>query len=359
VWQVAAGPLWHVEAEGIPPIDELREGQRAREWRPWPGERLSLAISRPAGSDGATLTLDRSQLVVAPGRRASDATLTLTLRSSQGGQHAITLPAGATLTSLKVNGEPQPLRQEGERVPLTLTPGAREVELSFREPRGAALLFRGSALDLGAVSVNAHSEIQVPEKRWVLFVGGPRLGPSVLFWSALAVVAGLAWLLGKLPLTPLRAKHWLLLGAGLTQAPFVASAPVVACLLALGLRGRAAERVSRLGRWTFRILQVGLVLLTLVAAGALVYAIQHGLLGTPEMRIAGNGSDSSTLRWYLDRSAAQLPRPWLISLSIWWYKAAMLAWSLWLSLSLVEWSRWGFAQWSAGGMLRAKLPPGP
>jgi hypothetical protein len=356
-WEVAAGPLWHVEAEGIPPVDELREGQRAREWRPWPGEKLALAIERPAGSDGATLTLDRSQLALAPGLRATDANLTLALRSSQGGQHAITLPEGAQLTSLVVNGIPQPLRQEGARVPLTLTPGAREVQLGWREPRGASVLYRSSAVDLGAPSVNAHVEIAVPENRWVLFAGGPRLGPSVMFWSTLAIVAALAWGLGQLTFTPLRAQHWLLLGVGLTQAPYAASVPVVACLLLLGVRGRAAARVATLGVWRFRLLQLALVLLTLAAAAALVYAIQHGLLGTPEMRIAGNGSDSFALRWYADRSAAQLPVPWVASLSIWWYRAAMLAWSLWLALALVGWARWAFVQWSAGGMFRPEPQP--
>ncbi len=355
-WQIAAGPLWHVEAEGLPPVDELREGERAREWRPWPGEKLTLAIERPAGHGGATLTVDRSQLALAPGLRATDATLTLALRSSQGGQHAVALPEGAKLTALLVNGEPQPLRQEGRRVPLTLAPGAREIAIGWREPRGVSALFRSSALDLGIASVNAHVEISVPEKRWVLFAGGPRLGPSVMFWSTLAIVAGIALLLGRLGFTPLRAHHWLLLGVGLTQAPLIASATVVAWLLLLGLRGREVERYRALPAFAFTIGQGALALLTLFAAIALVYAIQHGLLGAPEMRIAGNGSDSFGLRWYVDRSAAQLPVPWVISLSIWWYRAAMLAWSMWLALALVQWARWGFAQWSAGGMLRPEPP---
>lgn len=352
VWEITAGPLWHVEATGIPPIDAIVEGSRARTYRPWPGEKLSLAVERPAGHSGATLTLDRSQLRLSPGLRASDAQLTLSLRSSRGGQHAVTLPEGAQLTSLAVNGEAQPLRQEGRRVPLALTPGAREVALGWREPRGVSVLERGSAVDLGADSVNAHLEIDVPQKRWVLFTGGPRLGPSVMFWSALAVVAGLAWLLGRLRWTPLRTRHWLLLGVGLTQAPFAAGAAVVGCLLLLGWRGRNAERLGALRPLLFSALQVALVLVTLVAAGALVFAIQQGLLGTPEMRIAGNGSTSTALRWYLDRSGALLPQPWVLSLSIWWYRAAMLAWSLWLALALVGWARWGFAQWSAGGAFR-------
>jgi hypothetical protein len=350
-WVVAAGPLWHVEAEGIPPVDELREGQRARAWRPWPGEKLALAIERPAGVSAATLTIDRSQLALAPGLRATDARLTLSLRSSQGGQHILTLPEAAQLTSLAVDGVPQPLRQEGRRITLTITPGAHEVALSWREERGMTALFPGSTLDLGASSVNAHVEVAVPQNRWVLFAGGPRLGPSVMFWSALAIVAGVAFLLGRVRFTPLRARDWLLLGAGLTQAPLAASLCVAAWFLAIGSRGAYAERFrAGLPSWAFTISQLLLVVFTLVAAGVLVYAIQHGLLGTPEMRIAGNGSDSFALRWYQDRSAAQLPTPWVLSLSMGWYRAAMLAWSMWLALALIRWARWAFAQWSAGGM---------
>jgi hypothetical protein len=99
-------------------------------------------------------------------------------------------------------------------------------------------------------------------------------------------------------------------------------------------------------------MQLLLAALTLAALAALVYAIQVGLLGAPQMQIAGNGSSAEVLRWYQDRSAAELPRPWVFSLSVWFYRLAMLAWSLWLAQSLLRWLRWGFAQWSAGGIWR-------
>jgi hypothetical protein len=91
------------------------------------------------------------------------------------------------------------------------------------------------------------------------------------------------------------------------------------------------------------------VALTLGALVALVLAIEAGLLGTPEMQIAGNGSDASVLRWYQDRAGAVLPRPWALSVSLWIYRGAMLAWSLWVAQALLGWLRWGFRQWSSGG----------
>src|SRR5262249_34979920 len=144
---------------------------------------------------------DRSVLTLVPGLRATDVALALSFRSSQGGQHFVTLPEGAELTKLSLDDREQPLRQEGVRVPIPLAPGAHAAALEWREPRGIRAWFRGSAVDLGAPSVNAHVELHVPDGRWVLFAGGPRLGPSVLFWSMLLIVAGLAVALGRVPWT--------------------------------------------------------------------------------------------------------------------------------------------------------------
>ncbi len=149
-----------------------------------------------------------------------------------------------------------------------------------------------------------------------------------------------------------------MLGLGLTQAPFVAGGVVVAWFLGLGLRGRLSQRLRGARPMLFRAVQIALALLTLAAAFALIHAIANGLLGTPDMRIAGNGSTGNLLRWYVDRSPASLPMPFTFSLSIWWYRGVMLGWSMWLALALVEWGRWGFASWSAGGMFRPDPVPG-
>jgi hypothetical protein len=150
-------------------------------------------------------------------------------------------------------------------------------------------------------------------------------------------------------LTPLRFHHWLLLGLGLTQVPVSAAAVVVAWLLALGARREAGRRIP--GRW-FDVAQVALVLLTLAAVAALLVSIQVGLLGLPEMQIAGNGSTSHTLRWYQDRADATLPRASVISLPLLAYRIAMLAWALWLAQALLRWLRWGWDCFTSGELWR-------
>jgi hypothetical protein len=350
-WILDASPIWHIETEGIPVIHQEATGVRLREWRPWPGERVSVHATRPEGVEGPTLTFDGSRLEIAPGLRATDASLELKLRSSLGGQHAIALPEGAVLEQVTIDGAEQPIRQEGREVTLPLAPGTRTLSLRWREARGIATRFVSPEVDLRAPSVNADAVLSLPADRWVLWTSGPRLGPSVLFWPLLALLAAVAAGLGRLRSTPLRAQHWLLLGLGLSQVPFQAGAIVAGWLLALGWRGEHGAALR--GRW-FDGMQLALALWTLAALCVLVYSIQQGLLGLPEMQVAGNGSFASQLRWYQDRAGATLPRPAVISIPLLAYRAAMLAWALWLATALLGWLRWGWAQFSRGELWRGR-----
>jgi hypothetical protein len=349
VWRVAVGPVWHVEAEGPPPIHpEQTPEVRVREWRPWPGETLTLHATRPAAVPGQTLTIDRSVLSLKPGLRSSDATLDLAVRASRGGEHTLALPAGATLLQVTINKESQPIRQNGAAVTLPLVPGRQEIRLEWREPRGLGASFTVAGAGLGVPSINASTLVEIPADRWILLVGGPRLGPAVLFWSLLVIALMASLLLGALPLTPLRWPHWFGLAIGLTQVPVPASILIVGWLLALGARRRYA---ASSGVW-FNLRQIALAAWTLAALAALFWVVQQGLLGAPEMQISGNGSTPGLLNWYVDRTEGALPRPWVVSVPIVVYRLAMLAWALWLAAALVRWLRWGWDSLNEGGLWR-------
>ena len=75
-------------------------------------------------------------------------------------------------------------------------------------------------------------------------------------------------------------------------------------------------------------------------------AIERGLLGIPDMQIAGNHSTRFQLNWNMDRIESIMPTPWVLSLPQWIYHLLMLAWSLWLAFSLVSWLRWGWGCFS-------------
>jgi hypothetical protein len=293
-------------------------------------------------------------LEVRPGLRASDGTLSLTLRSSRGGQHVITLPENAQLQSVTINGQTQPIRQEERKVSIPVVPGSQEVALTWRQARGISFSYTGPEVDLGAPSVNVETQFVVGADRWTLFTWGPRMGPAVLFWSFLLVLLIVATALSRVQLTPLRLHHWVLLGLGLTQVPVVAAALVVGWLLLLGWR--KARR--REGVLAFNAIQLLLVFATLVAMVTLFVSIREGLLGSPDMQIEGNGSSATLLRWFQDRCASVLPRPVLISVPILAYRLAMLAWALWLAFSLISWLRWAWGCFTETGAWR-RAPPAP
>ncbi len=62
-WQVDISPILHLEYSGIPVVMQQQESRWFPQWHPWPGEELQLQISRPAGVQGQTLTIQKSHLV--------------------------------------------------------------------------------------------------------------------------------------------------------------------------------------------------------------------------------------------------------------------------------------------------------
>ncbi len=339
-WHLDLGHLWHLEFDGIPPVHHLGRSERwLPTWRPLPGETLVLEMTRPAGVPGSTLTIDRVDYRVQPGRRGADVELILALRSSQGGNHRLRLPPGAQPIRLSADGQTLPLPSSETRIELPLIPGSQRIELAWREPGPLRLGFTPSVPDLGSTAVNLNLTLSLPDDRWVLFAVGPGMGPAVLFWAVLLVLAGLAVALARSRLTPLRTHDWFLLGVGLSLAQIWVVLLVTGWLFALGLRRRLNEHTRA---WRFNLVQIGLVLLTLAALAALIGAVQQGLLGRPEMQIMGNGSSGTLLNWYQDRGGPRLPEVWVLSVPMWVYRALMLAWALWLSFRLLDWLRWGW-----------------
>lgn len=354
VWQADVSPVWHLENAGIPLVRQQdAESNRLPEWRPWPGESAGLNLTRPKGAAGPTLTVESSQLRLSPGLRATDASLNMNLRSSQGGQHPVKIPKGAALQSVAIDGTLQPIRQQGQSVILPVHPGAQTLALAWRQEAGIFPFFQAPGVDLGIPSVNSAVTVELGQDRWVLLTGGPRLGPAVLFWGVVAVLALLAFGLGRLDWTPLQARHWFLLLLGLSQVELAAAACVVGWLFALAWRSRHGPELNDS---RFNVTQLGMALLTPLALLCLFYAVEHGLLGLPDMQVAGNGSTAWSLNWYQDRTGGSLPQPWLLSAPLWSYRLIMLLWALWLAYSLLGWLRWGFACCTAGGLWRPRKP---
>ncbi|HAB15996.1 MAG TPA: hypothetical protein PLX89_25750, partial [Verrucomicrobiota bacterium] len=358
-WQLVASPVWNVALTGLAPVFEPGNPDLVPVWQLWPGETVTLAITRPEALAGATVTVSRGSQEIGLGKRQRVSKLDLSLRCSLGEDFLVELPANAEVTSLTHSGKAIPVRKDGQKLIIPVRPGEQTISVGWKVD--TALGFRAVAAEvrLPVESANIQTVITVPDDRWVLWAAGPRRGPAVRFWGILVCSLLAAVALGRVPHSPLRMLEWMLLAIGLTQVPLLAALVVVGWLFFLAWRGLPS--FQRLGNPGYNGLQGLLIFLTAVALGILLFAVGEGLLGDPEMFIIGNGSSRTVLRWFQDRSGPLLPQPSCVSISIWWYRFLMLVWALWLAASLIRWLRLGWHNFSTGGFFRSqtKTKPAP
>lgn len=360
-WRLLASSVWNVTFAGLNPTFEDLDGQLVPLWQPWPGESATLTVSRPQAVPGAAVTIDSATHTLNPGRRQRTASLNLSLRTSLGEDFPIRLPAGAEIVTLTHDDQSIPVRKDGDAVVVPLRPGAQRVSVEWRLPSDEGKWTVADAITLPVEAANVSTIIQPPGDRWPLFSQGPQRGPAFRFWGVLAFVLIVATVLSRVPASPLPLVSWLLLSIGLTQVPIALSLIVVGWLFLMHWRG--SPGYQRLSATAYNLLQVMLIGLTVIVIGIFIGVASAGLLGNPEMYISGNGSSSTHLNWYADRSPAELPRPGYWSLSIWWYRFAMLLWALWLAAALVKWLRTAWRNSSNGGHFRQPprkaSPPSP
>lgn len=355
-WQLMSSPLWHVEMRGLPQIHQTSSSNSVPTFRPWAKEKLVLRISRPKGIGGQSLTIDRSILTITPGNRISEVLLTLSMRSSRGGEQQIRLPYGAKVYELKLGSKSQPVRQEKDRLSLQLSPGETEVAIKWRQNKGIGFYYKTPKILLNSRSVNATVKIKVQRNRWLLLTGGADVGPVVLYWSLLAFIIVIAFLLPRLVSTPLNVIHWFLLCIGLSQVSIWTTPFVIGWLAFMRWRDVSTNWG---GVVLFNLRQVVIGLALIPALIVIIIAIQKGLLGYPNMEVVGNQSWSRSLSFFNDRLSDALPQPWVISLPLWVYRVFMLLWALWLAWMFVGWSKWSWNAFRNGGLWKKSPPKAP
>ena len=350
VWELRCGPIYRCQHTGLPPITHFQGGVWQPQFRPWPGEKLELTFDRPAAAEGSVLTIDSLTLETHPGLRRSQSQLTATVRSSSGGVHAWTLPEGAELQSVTIDGSSHSLQMQDRTLRTTLRPGVQHIEITFQQDGGLQAWFQTPQVGLGAPVVNARVHVNVPDDRWLLWTRGPSWGAVVLFWPYLLLALLIAALLSGAPGSPLRVTDWLLLSLGFVTLPVWVAVPVVAWFFALQHRSQTPD----LPRRAFNTRQILLAGLTILALGCFYAAVHTGLLVRPDMQVSGAGSYGSSLQWYIDRGSNELPQAAVLSVSIWFWRVLMLAWSLWLAFRLVGWVRWAWSAFSADGRWKSQ-----
>ncbi len=348
-WDVIVSPTWHAEFSGTPailPNDAADGGVWINQFLPRPGEALDLVVVRPTASAGDTVAVDSANLTTRFGQRIAQSTLAFSYRSSRGGRHDLKLPQDAQVKRVVADQQTLPLRPTDGVLPLTLSPGQHSITVEFSRDDGVGIVSRPPAVDLGVAGTNVSTMLSVPQDRWILFAWGRGVGPAILYWGELALFVVIALALGRLRRTPLRTRDWLLLGLGLSTFSWWVLIVFGTWLFLLDRRHDL--RFEK--RWQFNAAQILLGVLSVAALGVLVSAIPYGLLGAPDMGVHGD------LHWFMDRTASELPQPFVISVSIWFYKLAMLLWALWLSFALLRWLPWAWRQYASEGLWRGVGP---
>jgi hypothetical protein len=350
-WLIDASGRWHLTHTGLVPIQADSAASSQLVFMPLPGEQLQLKLDRPKALDGQTMTLDSVSMQVAPAERNTETTLSMVLRSSRGIEHAISLPAGAILQGVKINGQSQTLRANGNQLILPLIPGRQEIEIRWRQAAGIATHYHYAGPDLHLPASNYKVQLKLPEGRWLLWAGGPGTGPALLFWGKLLLLMLLGYALARYQRAGLCIRDGILLAVGLSQVSWDL-ALVIAAWFVLVPRPVALQGRRR------TLAAVGMGLLSLAMLGALLITVASGLLSAPEIEVRGNGSNFQNLNWYLDRSGSLLPGAWAISLPLMAFRACMLAWALWLAWALLGWLKWGWQCLTAqGGLWQKKAEP--
>ena len=275
----------------------------------------------------------------------------LNYRSTRGAQHTIRLPENAEVTEVSIDGRVEPLRADAGELTVPILPGEHIIQISWRSDSDIGASIRTPPIDIGAPASNINLKLSMPGNRWLLGTSGPALGPAVLYWSELAVLVLLAVILGRIGWTPLKTRHWLLLGLGFSTFNWPVLAVVAVWLIGVGARDKwRSDSVW----WRYNLQQTGVIAATVIALISLIIALPLGLLGTPDMHVIGNGSYGNNLSWFADRSESVLPTVAAFSAPMWIYKTLLLAWSLWLSFALLRWLPWVWKCFARDGFFRSR-----
>jgi hypothetical protein len=354
-WQIVISPSWHLGLEGLPMIMEQQNALDyfSYSFYPYPGESLNLAITRPSAVKGEALAIDSVNLNIDQGTRTSKLELGFNYRSTRGGEHVIDLPVNYQLKEVKTDGRLINLQPESGQLAIPISPGTHNIQITMRSNIEDLWVFSPPIINLNAPSSNITTKVNVSNQRWILWAKGPLLGPAILYWGELLAFFFIALLVACVKFSPLSTVQWLILGLGLSLNNWG-----VLVLIALWFSSITASqyRPKEIQRSLFNLSQLFLYAFSAVAIISLIAVVPISLLSSPSMGIEGYQSYGNTLTWFADKADGQLPTVTILSISVWFYKAIMLVWVIWLSTSILSWIKWAWKIIGIQGYWQS-LPP--
>lgn len=353
-WEIQNSPLWRVTSQGLPMI---QNNGAIRSYRPRPGEQLKISAQRVQMADGPLKTIQNAKIEVSPGQKNTRVRLQFNIQSSLGSHEKIQFEPNMTLESVQRNGRKINTRLERGTLSLNVPPGksSYNMELNWEKGWGESGSFPSLKpqtfstpnirfeTELNNIDINVNQTHNL----WILALGGPDMGPAVLFWGNLIAMLILAqclpWVSKRCHFSlPIHRWGWSLLFAGFCTVHPLVNLMFLAWFFTCAWRAQH----SHWNRKLFNLRQCFIVLLSFGVALIMLGAIPYSLLGKPNMMIEPS---SWQLNWYLDRGNTELPKAWILAYPLQTYRLIMLLWSLWLAFSLIKWMTWGWQSFSKDG----------
>ncbi len=354
IWKMDVASLWHMSSEGISPLEQIRSNNLLMPlYKPWQNEVLKITLEYAKAIKGDSITIKSSNLTIKQSQRYADITLNLNLLSSQAQDYQLKIENLKELKSVMIDGQNHFIKANNTTITIPIQPKEQNIIINYIDESRTKTVYNFPKIDLLKQSVNSKTTLQLPQDRWVLWTFGPLLGPAVLFWGVIVALLLFTSILAKVQKTPLQTMDWFLLGVGVSTTSITIIIPIIIWIFVLRYRELHTQSLKGRKKNAFQIL---LVILTIISLITIFSAVSVGLLGSPDMMVTGNNSSEYYLNWYSDRIENILPQPTVISISLWYYRALMLLWAIWISFSLIKWLKYAWEVFSNNGIWEKSIP---
>lgn len=311
-WRLYCSPTWrcrtsstlHTANPGSPFTEEL--------FYPIPGEELVIEVARASGVEGPSKAITHARMEVERSTRESVVTLNLTVRTNKRDAEDITLPEGATLTSVTRSGHNLTLQPEGRVLHLPLDDGEHLYRLQWKMPRKQGPIERLPQVTLQSPAKNIEV-VTNQVGRWTLWLEQRGWSPFLSWWADLAIALG-ATLVAVLIERRRSSILWFLPIAG---ALFMDSYFIF--LLAVGLLGVTYLKSSR-------VRDVAAAITAFILFVILVDAFTSTL---PSIFASGE-----RYSWQILERGNEIPSIMILSLPPWSWKIVLFSWALLAALFL-------------------------
>ncbi|MGE4519813.1 MAG: hypothetical protein AB7E04_09935 [Desulfobacteraceae bacterium] len=335
-WTVDSDSLKDFEIKGLIPVKYSTGNQTV--FAVEPGTNGVIAPHRLKPVKGRFFTIDKIDLLYDISKTKNTLAINSVIRAGKGLDHKITYDSSRLFPEqLTINKIKNQIPEINGELALNLSPGENSINIVFSEKNKARSVLIPGKIDFPEINFNAQSvnitqELKYPYKSWIIAAFGPRKGPAVLFWGYFAGVVLAAAFLAKFTRSFLKPHQFILLAAGLSLAAPLEIIIVFGFFFAVEYRKNLVPEETRY----FNLIQTGIIFLLIMSAGIIYDAVSSGLLGIPDMQIAGNGSYSGSLKWFSDKSENIIPSAFVILAPINLWKLILFLWSLWISAFLIN-----------------------